>query len=232
MQSIKTSVLVVDDDERMLRLMAEILEIGGYRTFVAGDGESALQLLEDRSPDLVLLDVMMPRMDGYEVCRRIRDSSRVPVIMVTAKGSEEEKIEGLDAGADDYITKPFSAGELTARVRAVLRRSRFSDETPEPEFRLSDMVIDFAGHRVAVGGSEIELTATEYSLLSYLARNAGRVLTNDQILQKVWGESYLGERSLLWVNVGRLRRKLGDNPGNPRFVLTRPGIGYMMPKEP
>jgi len=151
--------------------------------------------------------------------------------MVTVKGNEEEKVEGLDAGADDYVTKPFSSKELTARVRAVLRRTKLWEERPEPAFRFGDLVVDFASHRVTLGEEEITLTATEYRILSYLARNAGRVVTPDNILSSVWGEEYRGEAHLVQVNIARLRKKLKDDVKNLRYILTKPGIGYIMPKQ-
>jgi DNA-binding response OmpR family regulator len=200
MPSRKALVLAVDDDIRILRMMRRILELGGYRVVTASNGEAALEAFAEETPGLVLLDIMLPDIDGYTVCQRIREFSLVPIIMVTAKGNEEEKVIGLDAGADDYITKPFSSQELAARVRAVLRRTRLQDGSTEPA-------------------------------LSYLARNAGRVATPDQILEKVWGEDYLGESHLLQVNMARLRRKLGDEIKNPRYIATEPGIGYMMVKK-
>ena len=231
MPSRKVSVLVVDDDIRILRMMQRILELEGYRVLTASDGGTALDVFDEETPDLVLLDIMMPGMDGYTVCRRIREFSEIPVIMVTAKGNDEEKVEGLDAGADDYVTKPFSSSELAARVRAVLRRTKLWDERPEPAFQSGELGVDFASHRVTLAGDEINLTATEYGILSYLARNAGRVVTPDQILGKVWGEEYSGEPHLLQVNIARLRKKLEDDAKNPRYVLTRPGIGYIVMKQ-
>jgi len=231
MSSRKVPVLVVDDDIRMLRMMQHILELEGYRVLTASNGESALDIFDEETPDLVLLDIMMPIMDGYAVCRRIREFSQIPIIMVTAKGSDEEKVQGLDAGADDYIAKPFSSRELVARVRAVLRRTKLWDEHPEPVFCSEDLVIDFARHMVTLGGREVNLTATEYRVLSYLARNNGRVVTPDQILERVWGEEYIGDTHLLQVNIARLRKKLEDNAGVPGYILTRPGIGYMMAKK-
>ena len=228
MPSRKISVLVVDDDVRILRMIRRILELEGYRVLKASDGEVALDVFCEENPDLVLLDIMMPGMDGYAVCRSLREFSQIPIIMVTAKCNEEETVQGLDVGADDYVTKPFSANELVARVRAVLRRSRLWDEMPEPAFRCHDIVIDFATHRVTLDSQEVNLTATEYKLLSYLARNANRVVTPDQILEKIWGEEYLGETHLLQVSMARLRRKLKDDTKNPRYILTKPGIGYMM----
>ncbi len=231
MTSKKASVLVVDDDVRLLRMVQRILELEGYRVHVTTDGEAALNLFDEEKLDLVLLDIMLPGMDGYTVCQRIREFSPVPIIMVTAKGNEEEKLTGLDAGADDYVCKPFSSRELVARVRAVLRRTKLWDERPEPAFHFHDLVIDFAERRVTLGSQEVNLTATEYRLLSYLVRNAGRVVTPDQILERVWGEEYSGEAHLLQVNMARLRQKLKDAAKNPRYILTRPGIGYMMVKQ-
>ena len=228
MASGRISVLVVDDDVRILRMMQHILELKGYRALCASDAHAAISLLCEEMPNLVLLDVMLPDMDGYTLCRRIREFSQVSIIIVTAKDKEEDRIQGLNAGADDYITKPFSPKELLARVRAVLRRARLSDEPPEPAFQFEDLVIDFVRREVFVGDHEVNLTATEYRLLSYLVRNAGRVVTPDQILEQVWGEEYAGETHLLQVNMGRLRQKLGDDARNSRYIFTRPGIGYML----
>ena len=230
MPSTKVSVLVVDDDVHILRMMQRILELEGYRALVASSGETALEVFDEETPRLVLLDIMMPGMDGYTVCQRIREFSPVPIIMVTARDNEEEKIKGLDAGADDYMTKPFASKELAARVRAVLRRAKLWDEHPEPTFHSDDLIIDFARHIVTLRGQEVDLTATEYRLLSYLVHNAGRLVTPDQILQAVWGEEYIGEYHLLRVNIARLRQKLEDDPKEPRFITTRIGIGYMFLK--
>ena len=230
MSSRKGSVLVVDDDVRMLRMMQRVLELEGYRVFRASNGKDALEVFDAESPDLVLLDIMMPDMNGHSVCRRLREFSQIPIIMITARGNDEEKVEGLDAGADDYVTKPFSSKELIARVRAVLRRTTLWHESPEPAFSSCNLVIDFVRHRVSLDNQEISLTATEYRVLSYMARNADRVVTPDQILKKVWGEEYLGEPHLLQVNIARLRRKLRDDAKNARYIRTRPGIGYIMEK--
>lgn len=223
------NVLIVDDDVRILRIMRRILELEGHRVIEAADGNTALGLFETENPDLVLLDIMMPDPDGYTVCQRIREFSKVPIIMVTAKGKDEEKVKGLDAGADDYVAKPFSFDELAARVRAVLRRASNWGEPIEPAFSCDELVIDFTRHRVVLADQELDLTATEYRLLSYLARNAGRILTPDQILSAVWGDEYVGEHHLLQVNIAALRKKLGEDSRNPRFILTRHGMGYMFP---
>jgi len=231
MPSKKASVLVVDDDIRVLRMLERMLELEGYWVLRASSGEAALEVFDRKIPELVLLDIMMPDVDGYTVCRRIREFSQVPIIMVTAKCNDEEKVQGLNAGADDYVTKPFSASELVARVKAVLRRTTVRDERPEPTFCFHDLVVDFARHRVTMGGQEVNLTATEYRLLFYLVRNAGRVVTPEQALEQVWGEEYIGETHLLQVNMARLRQKLGGGARNSRYILTRPGIGYMMVKQ-
>jgi DNA-binding response OmpR family regulator len=228
MPSLKTSVLVVDDDIRILRMIHRIMELEGYRVLTAEDAEGALKVFDEEVPSLVLLDIMMPGMDGVTACRRIREFSQVPVIMVTAKDSSEERVEGLDAGADDYVTKPLSVEELAARVRAVLRRAKFPDKPSQPVFHSGDLVIDFARHQVSVGGEEIHLTATEYALLSYLAGNSGRLVTPDQLLEKVWGKGYVGATHTLQVNIARLRQKLNDHTQKPKYILTRPGIGYMI----
>ena len=230
MPSRKVRVIAVDDDVRILGLMRRILELEGYHVSTASTGEGTLETLYQETAQLVLLDVMMPDLDGYSVCRLIREFSQVPIIMVTAKNTDEEKVTGLDAGADDYVTKPFSAGELVARVRAVLRRTSHWDERPEPEFHHCDLVINFAQHQVRLNDRTVKLTATEYYLISCLSRNAGRVMTPDQLLEKVWGEEYRGDNHLLQVNIARLRKKIRDEVKNPRFITTLPGIGYTMSK--
>jgi DNA-binding response OmpR family regulator len=223
-------ILVVDDDIRMVRMMKRMLELEHFEVITASGGDIALKLFDKESPALVLLDIMMPDMDGYTVCRRIREFSQVPIIMVTARGDDKEKVEGLNIGADDYVTKPFSASELAARVRAVLRRIGSQDTRQETAFRYKDMIIDFTSRRVMVNDRELKLTSTEYKMLSYLSVNAGRVVTPDQLLNKVWGEEYVGAAHLLQVNIARLRKKLGDDAKKPSYILTRPGIGYIMSK--
>jgi DNA-binding response OmpR family regulator len=230
MSAKKSTVLVVDDDIRMLRMMKRMLELEGFQAVIADNGDMALRSFEREAPDLVLLDIMMPDMDGYTVCRRIREFSQVPIIMVTARGDDKEKVEGLNSGADDYVTKPFSASELAARVRAVLRRASTQDRPQDVIFRYKDLLVDFASRRVMVNDTELQLTSTEYKLLSYISLNAGRVITPDQLLDKVWGEKYMGAPHLLQVNIARLRKKLGDNAKKPTYILTRPGIGYIMSK--
>ena len=221
-------VLVVDDDVRILRMIKRVLELEGYQASVASNGEAALEAFERDMPDLILLDIMMPDIDGYTVCKRIREFSQVPIIMVTAKGDDKEKVAGLNVGADDYITKPFSAGELAARVHALMRRTKTEERPNELVFHLKDLTVDFAAHRVMVNNTELNLTSTEYKLLTYISQNAGRVITPDQLLIKVWGEEYTGAPHLLQVNIARLRKKLGDDAKQPSYIMTRPGIGYIM----
>lgn len=226
----KPRILVVDDDAGLQKLARVNLEARGYQVFTASDGESALRTFHDENPALVILDVMMPGVDGFETCRRIRATSDVPIIMLTARDREEDVVQGLACGADDYVTKPFSVDVLLARVRAVLRRTKFPEEMPQTSFCCGDLVIDFGEHRVTVAGEDVGLSATEYKLLSLLARNAGRVLTQDQLLEWIWGWEYRGERHILQVAVARLRQKIGDDPHNPRYIVTRVGIGYTFRK--
>lgn len=231
MNLVKPAVLVVDDDPRMLTLTQRVLGLEGFKTIPAASGEDALKAFESEKIDMVLLDIMMPGMDGYEVLRRIREFSQLPVVLVTAKDKEDDLVQGLDVGADDYITKPISVRELAARVKAVYRRTSMRDEHVEPAFHLGDLVVDFVAQRVTKQGRELNLTATELKLLCYMAKNAGRLVTPDQILEKVWGREYVGETHLLQVNIARLRKKIEYDRKNPRYIVTRSAIGYMMVKE-
>ena len=232
----KTTILAADDDPQLLRLMTRNLQLEGYDVLGASDGELALQLIESNPPDLVLLDVMMPKMDGFTVCYRVREFSSVPIIIVTARGQDQDKVRGLDLGADDYLTKPFSVDELLARVRAVLRRSQFTARENAQGLRAStatgDLTIDYSQHLVTLAGREIAFTPTEYRILAYLAQNVGRVVTQDLLLEHVWGSDYLGESHMLQVNINRLRRKLEVDPTQPRYILTKVGIGYSLASLP
>ena len=219
-------ILAIDDEPRYLRVIAFNLEQEGFHVTPATSGEQGLTLFEGIDPDLVILDVMLPGLDGFEVCRRIRELSARPIIMLTAKGAEEDKIKGLRIGADDYVTKPFSAAELLARVDAVLRRTQPA-ETRQPTLALGDLFIDHLGKRVTIRGEEVRLSPTEYRLLTCLAASAGVVLSRDELLEKVWGPPYRGEDEILRVALWRLRQKLEDDPASPRYILTRPGMGYL-----
>jgi DNA-binding response OmpR family regulator len=225
----KTTVVTADDDPQLLRLIARNLTFEGYEVATARDGEQALELVEQSMPDLVLLDIMMPKLDGFTVCQRIREFSLVPIIIVTARSQDQEKVKGLDLGADDYLTKPFSVDELLARVRAVLRRSQLqAQEQSRQTMTIGELNIDYAQHLVTMAGKQIALTPTEYRLVAYLAQNAGRVVTQDLLLEQIWGAEYTGESHMLQVNVNRLRRKLEADPAHPRYLKTKLGIGYVL----
>ncbi|GCF09570.1 response regulator transcription factor [Dictyobacter arantiisoli] len=236
MTSKKTTILTADDDPQLLRLVSRNLEFDGYDVISARDGQEALTQIEQSHPDLVLLDVMMPKMDGLTVCQQVREFSAVPIIIITARGQDSDKVKGLDLGADDYLTKPFSIEELLARVRAVLRRTNFL--TPEQPHAvrtittIGDVTIDYAQRKVTIHEQEIILTPTEYRILSYLIQNAGRVITQDLLLEHVWGNEYVGESHMLQVNVNRLRRKIEPDPAHPRYIITKPGIGYQFATNP
>lgn len=223
-------VLVVDDEPRLVRLVREVLQAAGYRVVTAGDGKTALETAVLERPDVVLLDILLPhQMDGYEVCRRLREFSDVPVIMLTAKVREEDKLKGFDVGADDYLTKPFSARELLARVKAVLRRSTAPETVrSNTKFVCGDLVVNFAQRRVFVRGQEVALTATEYELLRQLALNPNCVMLHEQLLTAVWGPEYVDDVDYLRAYVRYLRRKLEADPANPQYILTTPGVGYML----
>jgi DNA-binding response OmpR family regulator len=228
----KTTILAADDDPQLLRLMTRNLQLEGYDVLAASDGQQALELVESNAPDLVLLDVMMPKMDGFTVCYRVREFSAVPIIIVTARGQDQDKVRGLDLGADDYLTKPFSVDELLARVRAVLRRAQFTTREHTKGMRAStatgNLLVDYSQHIVMMNGQEVALTPTEYRIIAYLAQNVGRVVTQDLLLEHVWGPEYLGESHMLQVNINRLRRKLEIDPTQPHYILTKVGVGYSL----
>jgi two-component system, OmpR family, alkaline phosphatase synthesis response regulator PhoP len=225
-----TKVLVVDDEENLLRLVRSYLERDGFVVNTAEDGETALELIRDIRPDLIVLDVMLPGLDGVEVCRRLRQFSDAYVLMLTARSEEIDKIVGLAVGADDYLTKPFSPRELVARVKAMLRRPRGSsaDPTDQPSApqRIGDLTLDLAGHKVHKSGAEVALTPLEYKLLTALASSPGRVLTRDQLLERIWGGDYYGDDHVIDVHIASLRKKVEDDPARPRWIRTVRGAGY------
>lgn len=220
----KQRVLVVDDEPAILELVSFNLKKEGYDVITAADGKSALEVFAAEKPDLVVLDLMIPEPDGYEVCKLIRAQSAVPVIMLTARGEEQDRVRGLDLGADDYVVKPFSPRELLARVRAVLRRSPVVQETDR--LVAGDLVIDSERHQVTIAGELVELTPKEFDLLKMLAENAGRALERDFLLEKVWGYAFAGATRTLDVHIRRLRQKIDDDPQNPRYIETVHGVGY------
>ena len=222
----KPRILVVDDEPETLKYVGANLRARGYDVLTVEDGRTALRASSESTVDLIVLDIMMPGMDGFEVCRAIRQHSSVPVLMLSARGRERDIVHALDLGADDYLTKPFGVEELLARVRAILRRMVQTSIKPGASLRIGDLAIDSAAQRVMVRDHEIQLTSTEYELLIHLAANAGRVLTHRALLQAVWGPEYGDETEYLWAYIRRLRRKIELDASNPRYILTQPGVGY------
>jgi DNA-binding response OmpR family regulator len=220
-------ILVVDDEERMVRFIRLNLEHDGFRVSEAFNGNQAINKIRSSLPDLVLLDVMLPDIDGFEVLRIIREVTSVPVIMLTAKGEEDDRIRGLELGADDYITKPFSPRELSSRVRAVLRRTETSGPSTHGLIEVDDRLkIDFDRREVWVEGQLVKLRPTEYRLLYHLVQNAGWVISHDQLLAKVWGYEYRDEPHYVRLYINYLRKKLEEDPSNPKYILTERGVGY------
>lgn len=224
-------ILVVDDELSIQDFIRHNLELRGYRVSIASNGLEALALFDQGNFTLIILDIMMPRMDGLEVCRRIRQTSTVPIIVLTALGEEADKIAALDQGADDYLTKPFGVGELLARIKAVLRRSHWTDTPISAGVqRFGNLEIDFEQRRVWRDGDLVKLSPTEFSLLQELALHPGKVFTHEALLRRVWGSEYHSESEYLRVYIGRLRRKLEADPSRPVHILTEPGTGYYMVK--
>ncbi len=222
-----SSVLVVEDEQSLREPLVYILEREGFEVFEAADGPAALVEWKERKPDLILLDLMLPGMSGVEVCREIRNHSTVPIIMVTAKDSEVDKVVGLEIGADDYVVKPYSTRELLARIKAVLRRGSVPDaRQPRTVIEAGPVRIDTDRHAVTVSGVAVTLPLKEFELLEYLIDNANRVLTRGQIIDRVWGSNYYGDTKTLDVHVKRIRGKIEPDPANPRFLVTVRGLGY------
>jgi DNA-binding response OmpR family regulator len=228
----KNKVLVVDDDPALLPLIEHTFAREGYQVHTASDGKEALRVFFAHRPDLVVLDIMMPRMDGWETCRRIREVSDAPIIMLTARGQDEDIVRGLEYGADDYLTKPFSIKVLLAHARAVLRRAALPPTDAEGPTTYADdyLTVDLKERRVSVQGEVVKLTPTEYSLLAYLVQNAGHVLTFSQLLETVWGWEYQDDVHYVRVYVWHLRQKLEKDPKNPQYIQTELGVGYRFEK--
>lgn len=224
----KLSVLLVDDDPQLVRLVRANLESVKYGVLIAMDAASALDILGRETPDVIILDIMLPGIDGYELCQRIREFTSTPIIMLTAKVEDTDKVRGLKLGADDYLTKPFNVQELLARIEAVLRRTGLSEDvsTP-PAVTCGDISVDFVQRRVTVHGNEVALTLTEYKLLSQLVSNAGRVMLHRELLTRVWGPEYQDELDYLRAYIRHLRQKLEEDPHKPKYILSRPGMGYI-----
>ena len=232
MVRIPKNILVVDDNPTYVRTIKYNLKASGFKVRIAKNGKSAIQMIMQEEPDLILLDILLPDTDGLLVCKKIREFSRVPIIMLTALAEDEYKVKGLNSGADDYMTKPFSTNELIARVRAVLRRVSPSETklTLNSVFQSRNLMINFEKQRVFINKNEILLTPIEYRLLVTLAKHAGRVLVFDFILREVWGEDFVGKNQHVWKAVHRLRQKIESDPKNPSYILSLPGIGYIFQK--
>lgn len=225
----RTTILVADDEPPMRKYLSSNLKVRGYDVIVAADGLETLKLASEHPLDLILLDISMPGPDGTQVLVALRRETRIPVIMVSARGRELDKVQALDLGADDYLTKPFGVDELLARVRATLRRVGSVLDNALPSYRHAELEVDFGARRVRVAGAAVSLTPKQYDVLAYLARNAGKVLTHRQILQAAWGGQYADEVDYVWTYVRRIRRRIEIDPSAPRFLLTEPGVGYRMP---
>ena len=223
-----TSILVVDDEPHLVRTLAINLRARDYSVETAGDGRSALQAFHDARPDLIVLDLGLPDVDGVEVLRRVRQTSDVPVIVLSARTDSVDKVEALDLGADDYVTKPFAMDELLARVRVALRRREETTGSLVPAVQTAHFTLDFAERRAVVGGTEIRLTPTEWSLLETLARRPGHLVSQKDLLREVWGPGYGRESNYLRVYANQLRRKLEPDPAKPQYVVTEPGQGYRL----
>ena len=223
-------ILVVDDEASIVTMLAYNLKKEGYDVVTAEDGEVALEKFESEKPDLLLLDIMMPKMDGYEVCRKIREKSNVPIIMLTARADEVDKVVGLEMGADDYVTKPFGNRELIARVKANLRRSDIAPVTNNEKDGnnqvYGDLNIDFDRYEVTKRGEVINLTLREFELLTFLATQTPTIFTRENLLEKVWGYEYFGDVRAVDVTIRRLREKIEDDPSKPRYIVTKRGVGY------
>ena len=223
-------VLIVDDEKAIQRFLKNALSSAEFSVHLAGSGKEALTAAVAIRPDLIILDLGLPDMDGVEVLRRLREWTKVPVIILSVRDREDDKVTALDSGADDYVTKPFGIGELLARMRVALRKS--IQESPEPVYRVDGLEVDLGHRRVAVQGKEVQLTATEYDLLRLLVNHAGKVLTHNQILRQIWGPAYVEQPHLLRVNISNLRRKIEPEPTRPRYILTELGVGYRLKMNP
>jgi len=225
-------ILLVDDEVPIQRAVAPLLRSRGYDVDVSATGDDALKSVRTHPPDLIVLDLGLPDIEGTEVCRRIRAESAIPIVVLSARGAEADKVTALDLGADDYVTKPFGPEELLARIRVALRRVFSTDDAPSGRLERGDLIIDYDRHRVVRGGEEIHLTPKEFDLLELLARNAGRVLTHRTILKAIWGPNSVNQPEHLWVLVAQLRKRLEPDPAHPRYLLSEPWVGYRFAAEP
>jgi len=232
MTATNTTILIADDDPQLLRLLMRHFQLEDFDVLVASDGEAALDLLQTTRLDLAILDVMMPKLDGLRVCQRVRTFSSIRILLLTARGQEQDKVLGLDLGADDYLSKPFQIDELMARVRALLRRGQITPRAHLDNFHstitISELTVDYGTHQVTRSGQPVLLSPIEFSLLAYLAQHVDRVVPQEELLKEIWGEAYLGESHLLQVNIYRLRTKLEADPAHPHYIQTKGGVGYSL----
>lgn len=226
-------ILIVDDEPRLVRLVKVNLLASSYEVGIAADGKTAIESLETSNYDLLILDIMLPgSLNGFETCKRIREFSDIPIIMLTGRAREQDRIHGFDVGADDYLTKPFSVEELLRRVKAVLRRTYQSDDFDRrPNYTSDDLIINFAQRRVFIRGEEIKLTSTEYHVLYHLAYHAGKVITHEDLMTWVWGAEYRNEHHYLRNYISSLRKKIEEDPANPKYILGKHGFGYQLANE-
>jgi len=225
------AILLVDDDVSIQRAVAPLLRSRGYHVSVVGTGRDAIAAVADKPPDLIVLDLGLPDLEGLEVCRQMREHTRAPIVILSARGGEGEKVAALDIGADDYITKPFGPEELLARIRVALRRVFEAEAPAADQVKVGDIAIDFARHQVVRAGETIRLTPKEFELLALLARNADRVLTHRAILKAIWGPNAVDQPEHLWVLIAQLRKKIEPDPGAPRYLLSEPWVGYRLVSE-
>jgi len=224
-------ILIIEDEKPIVDILKFNLERENYKVIYALDGESGLSMALSKAPDLILLDVMLPGMDGFDVCRRVREKSRVPILMLKARDEELDKVLGLELGADDYITKPFGTSELLARIRTAMRHTHSKGNGNMNEssvFKTGGLVIDYERRKVTVDENSVHLTQNEYKIVSLLSRHAGKVLTHDYIIKEIWGPGLKGDNQILRVNMANIRRKLEKNPAVPEYILTEVGVGYRM----
>ncbi len=229
----KTTILVVEDEQRIARMIRANLERAGYNVVAAANGAQAIEMVSAEDPDLVLLDIRLPLVDGFDVCKRIREFSQIPIVMLTAKVERQDILRGFEVGADDYIKKPFDPAELVARMKAVLRRHQVNalpEAKTKPLFESGGLRMDFVRHRVTVDGKDVRLSPTEYKLLTCLANNSDKVMMHEDLLQEVWGTEYRDETEYLWVYIRYLRQKIEADPAHPTLILSEPGAGYYLRK--
>ena len=220
------TVLVIEDEPQMQRFLRTSLGVNGYRVLEALTAREGLQLASSHNPELILLDLGLPDGDGLELTRQLREWSKTPIVVLSARGQEQDKIQALDAGADDYLTKPFGVGELLARMRVALRHAARAGEDGEPVFETGELKVDLAAHQVFLAGAEVRLTRTEFNLLAALVKNAGKVVTHRQLLREVWGPGYVNQSQYLRVFIAQLRKKIETDPNRPQIITTEPAVGY------